>query len=193
MNLRNEIDRLIARLTKPRMISGFVRADGIRLRHFRTGSTTIYVYPERFYPEDNVFIGHHNFIEASHEIRIGKGSQITNFISLTTHSSHISIRLYGSHYGGSEMKGYLTGPISIGEYCFVGPHSVIMPGSQIGKGSIVSAYSYVQGEFPDFSVIKGNPAIVVGDTRTLDETYLAQHPELRPFYQEWAQKSGSCP
>ena len=43
---------------------------------------------------NNVFIGHYNFIEASNGITIEEGCQITNFISITTHSSHISIRLY---------------------------------------------------------------------------------------------------
>jgi acetyltransferase-like isoleucine patch superfamily enzyme len=61
-----------------------------------------------------------------------------------------------------------------------------MPGTKIGKGSIVAAYSYVRGEFPDFSIIAGNPAQVVGDTRTKDNILLNQHPELQAFYDEWA-------
>lgn len=186
MNLRDKLARFVVRLTKPRMITGLVRPDGIKLRNFRTGSTTVYVHPEHFLPEEDVFIGHHNFIEASHAVRIGKGTQLTNFISLTTHSSHVSVRLYGAHYGGKEMIGYVTGAVDIGEYCFIGPHSVIMPGSAIGKGSLVGAYSYVKGQFPDFSIIKGNPAKVVGDTRALDQPYFDQFPEIQRFYLEWA-------
>lgn len=194
MNLRDTLARLVVRITKPRMISGLVRADGKKLKNFRTGSTTVYIQPEHFFPEEDVFIGHHNFIEASHEIRIGKGTQLTNFISLTTHSSHISIRLYGAHYSGKEMVGYVKGSVDIGAYCFIGPHSVIMPGSKIGKGSIVSAYSYVKGEFPDFSIIKGNPAQVTGDTRTLDQPYFDGFPEIQQFYLEWAKtKPEGCP
>jgi acetyltransferase-like isoleucine patch superfamily enzyme len=62
-----------------------------------------------------------------------------------------------------------------------------MPGSSIGKGCIVSAFSYVNGVFPDFSVIAGNPAVVTGDTRTLDQHYLDQHPHLKEFYNQWSQ------
>jgi acetyltransferase-like isoleucine patch superfamily enzyme len=135
---------------------------------------------------DHVFIGHYNFIESSNGICIEEGCQITNYISILTHSSHISIRLYGKNYQGSDMIGYVKGSVLIGKYSFVGPHSVIMPGTSIGKGSIVSAFSYVKGTFPDFSVIAGNPAKVIGDTRNMDESFLQEHPELRNFYEEWS-------
>jgi len=85
--------------------------------------------------------------------------------------------------------GYLKGKISIGKYSFVGPHSVIMPNTKIGKGSIVSAYSYVRGDFPDYSVIAGNPAVVVGNTKKIDKIFLTEHPELNCFYEEWINQS----
>ena len=136
--------------------------------------------------QDNVFIGHFNFIEASNGITIEEGCQITNYISIITHSSHISIRLYGKQYAGLDMKGYVKGSVCIGKYTFIGPHSVIMPGTKIGKGSIVSAYSMVKGDFPEFSIIAGNPAKVVGNTRNIDGPFLQANPELRTFYEEWA-------
>jgi acetyltransferase-like isoleucine patch superfamily enzyme len=61
-----------------------------------------------------------------------------------------------------------------------------MPNTKIGKGSIVAAYSYVQGEFPDFAIIAGNPAVVIGDTRERDQAVIAQHPELKQYYDEWS-------
>jgi acetyltransferase-like isoleucine patch superfamily enzyme len=57
-----------------------------------------------------------------------------------------------------------------------------MPETKIGKGCIVSAYSLVKGEFPDYSILKGNPAVIVGDTRQIDAELLERHPELREFY-----------
>lgn len=62
-----------------------------------------------------------------------------------------------------------------------------MPGVELGKGSIVSAYSFVQaGEYPDFAILAGNPARVVGDTREGDAEWLAQNPELHRLYEAWA-------
>jgi carbonic anhydrase/acetyltransferase-like protein (isoleucine patch superfamily) len=84
------------------------------------------------------------------------------------------------------MLGYKRGKVDVGAYTFIGPHSVIMPDTEIGKGSVVAAFSFVKGEFPDFSIIAGNPAKVVGDTRKMDAPFLEAHPELRPTYEAWA-------
>jgi acetyltransferase-like isoleucine patch superfamily enzyme len=176
-----------ARLYKPLMIGGYRRHDGLWLKNTRISNSTFIDHPENLDISDNVFIGHFNFIEASNGITIREGCQITNYISITTHSSHISIRLYGREYTNfKDLKAYVKGPVYLGEYTFIGPHSLIMPGSHIGKGSLVSAYSCVKGDFPDFSVIKGNPAVIVGDTRQMDEKFLSENPELKKYYDQWA-------
>lgn len=170
----------------PEMVWGFRCADGRYLKQVRISNTTFIGSKEKLDIHDNVFIGHFNFIDASNGLTIEEGCQVTNYISILTHSSHISIRLYGSEYTkNSDHIGYLKGSVSIGKYSFIGPHSVIMPGSNIGKGSLVSAYSYVSGTFPEFAIIAGNPAKVVGDTRELDKKYLEDHPEVQEYYNAW--------
>jgi acetyltransferase-like isoleucine patch superfamily enzyme len=174
-------------LVRPRMIGRLRNFQGRRIHNTSIGSTTYIDHPASLFLGHETYIGHHNYIEASHGIHIGDGCQITDFVSITTHSSHISIRLYGyAFHQLSRHKGYVTGEVSIGKFTFIGPHSVIMPGSVIGKGCIVKAFSFVKGSFPDFSVIAGNPATVVGDTRILDKEFLAANPELRVFYNGWA-------
>ena len=61
--------------------------------------------------------------------------------------------------------------------------------SVLGKGTLVRAGSVVRGRFPDFAVLDGAPAQVVGDTREIDERLLAQHPELRAMRAAWADKA----
>jgi acetyltransferase-like isoleucine patch superfamily enzyme len=183
-------DRILYRILKhfkPVMVGGYKRADGVWLNQTRIGSTVVIVGKQNFNVADNVFIGHHNFIDASNGIEIGTGCQITNFVSMLTHSSHKAIRLYGSQYNKvGPMIAYGEGSVSIGRYTFIGPHSVIMPGTSIGKGSIVSAFSLVKGTFPDFAILAGNPATVVGDTREMDANYLKDNPGLKQYYDEWA-------
>jgi acetyltransferase-like isoleucine patch superfamily enzyme len=158
---------------------------GKKINNTRIGSTTFIDHPKNFFLSDNIFIGHHNYIEASHKIIIEEGVQITNFVSITTHSSHHSIRLYGKHYQNiADKLGYVTGSIHIGAYTFVGPHTLIMPNSKIGKGSIVCAYSNVKGEFPDYSIISGNPAKIIGNTKDKDRKLIEQYPELQQYYYE---------
>ena len=171
----------------PKMIGGYKRkTDNVFLPNTRISNSAYIGYPELLDIKDNVFIGHYGFIDASQGVTIEEGCQIGFYVVLSSHSSHYSIRLYGEDYGGSDMIGYVKGKIHIGKYTFVGAHSTVMPNTNIGKGCIVAAYSYVQGDFPDFSIIAGNPAKIVGDTRKMDEKYLEKHPELRVKYDKWA-------
>lgn len=178
----------ITKWIEPQMNYSFKRADGVVLQKTRIGSTTCIGNKEKLYIEDGVYIGHYNNIDASNHITIKEGCQISNFIIILTHSSHISIRLYGRHYHEADSDniiGYEKGKVYIGEYTFIGPHSIIMPNTKIGKGCIVAAYSYVRGEYPDFSIIAGNPAKIVGDTRKMDEPFLQDNMQLTSFYNEW--------
>ncbi|MBN2175413.1 MAG: acyltransferase [Bacteroidales bacterium] len=190
MGVKQQIVKLINFRKGPQMIWGYKNPKGVYCPKTRISNTTFIDHPENLNLGDNVFIGHYNFIEASHGITIEEGCQITNFSSITSHSSHISIRLYGRHYTDfDEHEGFITGEIRIGKYTFIGPHCVIMPKSDIGKGSIISAFSFVKGTYPDYSIIQGNPARVMGDTREMDEQFLKHHPHLKKFYDEWTIKS----
>jgi acetyltransferase-like isoleucine patch superfamily enzyme len=172
----------------PQMIYGY-KQRGQVLKDTRIGSSSAIVGEEGLTLEDNVFIGQFNFIEATNEIHIKEGCQITNYVSIITHSSHIAIRLYGDQYRNTKAPvAYNKGKVIIGEYTFVGPHVTIMPGTSIGKGSVVASHSMVKGEFPDFSIIGGVPAKVIGDTRDLDASYLKEYPELQKNYDNWSQK-----
>lgn len=187
----NRLKYIICKFTfRTQMIKGFERYDGVYLPNTRIGNTTFIQGKNNLYIEDYVFIAPNSSIDATYGLTIKEGVQIGFFSLIATHSSHISIRLYGKEYGKvKDMIGYQTGPVYIGEYTFVGPHTVIMPQTKIGKGCIISAFSYVKGEFPDFSIIQGIPAKVVGDTRKLDEKYLKEYPELQKFYDEWAKRN----
>lgn len=58
-----------------------------------------------------------------------------------------------------------TAPIRIGIGTWLCEQSIVLRGTDIGAFSIVSANSVVQGKFPDYSVLAGSPARVVGTTR----------------------------
>jgi serine acetyltransferase len=56
---------------------------------------------------------------------------------------------------------------------------------------LVRAHSLVQGAVPDFAVVQGQPARVVGDVRERDRAWLAAHPATldagaRAAYEAWA-------
>lgn len=180
------IKALMARFNEPVMIYGFKSADGNYRKGTRYSSTVSFQYKSRIVMGDRVYIAHFSVLDGSNGLEIGEGCQIASWVTITSHSSHISLRLYGKRYGGTEMIGYKKGKIKIGAYSFIGPHSIVMPDTVIGKGSLISAFSMVKGTFPDFAIVSGNPAVVVGDTRDIDAPFLQNYPELRESYKEWS-------
>lgn len=170
------------------MVGGFLRGDGIYLKNTRISNTACILSKENLKIEDHVFIGHHAILDATFGLSIAEGCQIGFFTGIFTHSSHAAIRLYGRNYVNTkEKKHYFTSSVEIGKYSFIGAHSTILPGTKIGKGCIISAYSLVSGVFPDFSIISGQPAKIIGDTRRMDARYLKESPDLQESYLAWAE------
>ena len=54
------------------------------------------------------------------------------------------------------------GPILIGAEAWIGAKSILSPSSIIGKGSVVCIGSVVSGSVHPYSVVRGNPAVLVG-------------------------------
>jgi acetyltransferase-like isoleucine patch superfamily enzyme len=165
---------------------------GRLLPHTRISSASVIEHEDKLVLGDNIFIGAFNFIEASGGITIEEGVQITSHNAIVTHSSHRSQRLLGPAYvtwplrEGGERPGWIAGPIHIGAYSFIGPHCLIEANTHLGRGTLVCAGSFVRGTFPDFAILEGRPARVVGDSRRADERALVRFPELQVLYDAWA-------
>ena len=56
-------------------------------------------------------------------------------------------------------------PICIEDDVFVGARAIILKGVRIGCGSVVGAGAVVVNDVPPYSVVAGNPAVVVGSSR----------------------------
>jgi len=193
--LRQRLIRPLARLlsvfTGPRIVYGWRNASGVYCAHTRVSTHTCFEHPEGLSLGDHVFVGHFNRIDGSNGLVIEEGVQVTNYVSVLSHSSHRSVRIMGRRYiGHPDPIGYVRRATHIGAYSFLGPHSIIAPGARIGKGVIVQAYSFVSGDVPDFAIVgpkaMGQAAIVMGDTRQLDSNLLAQNPEWQAVYAAWA-------
>jgi len=163
------------------------RSQGCWLPNTRISPATCIDGEDRLVLGDHVYLGPFNWIEASGGVTLEEGVQVTSHVSIVTHSSHRTMRLLGREYVRwlGERPGWIAGPVHIGAYSFIGPHSLIEANTRLGRGTIVCAGSFVRGEFPDFAVLEGRPACVVGDSRRADEKLLARHPELQAHYDAW--------
>ena len=150
------------------------RSGGQLLAGTRISPSTCIEHEDQLTLADDVFIGHFNFIEASAGVSIGRGTQVTNFVSIVSHSTHRAVRVAAQLSGAELDAAVVRAPINIGERCFIGPHSTIEAGSTLGHGTLVAAHSRVRGQFPDFAVLSGSPARVVGDVREGDERWLRE-------------------
>lgn len=191
MSLRSTVNRWRRRLAHALQfrIAFGESSQGRELPNTRISPSTCIECEDRLVLGDHVFIGHFNFLEASGGLTIDEGVQITSHCSIVTHSSHRSQRLMGRRFvepQAGPRPGWIGGPIHIGAYSFIGPHCVVEANTCLGKGTLVRAGSVVRGHFPDFAVLEGAPARVVGDTREADERLLRQHPVLRADRAQWA-------
>lgn len=187
----NRWRRRWAHLLLHRMVFGEM-SGGRYLANTRIAPSTCIEHEDCLHLADHVYIGPFNFIEASGGITVGEGVQITHHVSIVTHSSHRAQRLLGRAYADwpGERPGWVAGPVDIGAYSFIGPHTLIEAGCRLGRGCIVRAGSVLRGDYPEFAVLAGSPACVVGDAREQDARWLVEQPALRAHYDAWAGSDG---
>ncbi|CAM1509573.1 Fc.00g033120.m01.CDS01 [Cosmosporella sp. VM-42] len=87
-------------------------------------------------------------------VTIGNRVMFGPFVSIfaATHETGVQSRRDGVEYAKS---------VTIGDDCWIGGNTTIMPGVTIGKGCTIGAGSVVTKSIPDFSVAIGSPAKVV--------------------------------
>lgn len=170
------------------MLWGFENSNGEYHRNTRISDTVFFYHPERIKIANHVFVWHYTILDGTGGLEIGEGTQIGAWVGVFTHSSHIAIRIYGLHYQEvmeSEKVGYPIAPVKIGRFVFVGAGSKVLPGISIGDGALISAGSMVNRDVNKFEIVAGNPAKVIGSTKTMDSQYLSD-PQLMTWYSEWS-------
>ncbi|MEO1936810.1 MAG: acyltransferase [Myxococcales bacterium] len=63
---------------------------------------------------------------------------------------------------------HIMAPVRIGDDVWIGAHTVITGGVEIGSGAVVAAGAVVTRDVPPFAIVGGVPATIIGDRRTAD-------------------------
>lgn len=93
-------------------------------------------------------------------ITIGNNVTISNDVEFITHDGATWVFRNNEKY--KNIIKY--GKIKIGNNCFIGAKSILLPGTSLGENSVVAAGSVVTKKFPDNVVIGGNPAKIIKST-----------------------------
>ncbi len=104
-------------------------------------------------------------------IEIGENCLLSFGITFLTHDGCLStLRQFIQHHENLSKFGRIT----IGNNCFIGCQTTILPGVSIGNNCIVGACSVVTKSIPDNEVWAGNPARFIISTPELAKKVEAQ-------------------
>jgi carbonic anhydrase/acetyltransferase-like protein (isoleucine patch superfamily) len=108
-----------------------------------------------------------SLIDCAERIEIGDDVQISWQCVITDHDSH-ALRwsqrrndVRDQHEGRKNWSDVATAPVKLGDKCWIGMHSLILKGVEIGEGAIVAAGSVVTKSVAPWTIVGGNPARVI--------------------------------
>lgn len=147
--------------------SHHVRRFFYRLAGMKIGrGSTLHTYFRCFFPSgisigDDTIIGDHAFLDGRAKLKIGDHVAIAS-----------SVMIYNSqHDTDSDDFRAEYGEVTVDDYVFIGPRSIILPGVHIGKGAVVAAGAVVSRDVPAYAVVGGVPAIYIRDRKNKEPHY----------------------
>jgi maltose O-acetyltransferase len=144
-----------------------VRKNIYRLFGVKIGrGSTIHMWANFFMPKNikignDSIIGNNAFLDGRAPLVIGNHTDIASEVMIYNSEHNIN----SIDFSAREEK------VEIGDYCFIGPRVIILPGVKIGKGCVIGAGAVVTKDVADFSVVGGVPAEVIGERKNKNPEY----------------------
>lgn len=105
---------------------------------------------------NNVWVGPYTLLDgAKAKIKIGDWCTIGTGVLIFTHDSM-------KYYLTSGKEKFNVGSVEIGNNTQIGSMSMIACNVKIGHHSVIAANSFVNKNVPDYAIVAGNPAKIIG-------------------------------
>jgi maltose O-acetyltransferase len=120
-----------------------------------------------FFKPSGIKIGHDSivgsrcFLDGRAPLTIGNHSSLASEVMIYNDEHNIHSDTYDNSYG----------PVTIGDYVFIGPRAIILPNVTIGDGAVIAAGAVVTKDVPAFEVWGGVPAKKISDRRIKKPSY----------------------
>lgn len=129
--------------------------------------STIHMWANFFDPAGitigkDTIVGDHVFLDGRAPIVIGDHVDIAS-----------SVMIYNSEHDleSAEFRAREE-PVEIGDYVFIGPRAIVLPGVKIGRGAVVAAGAVVTKDVSEFTIVGGVPAKEIGERKNKDPHYI---------------------
>lgn len=137
--------------------------DGVKIgrkSHIHMG--TQFFNPGNIKIGQGTIIGQNAFLDGRAKLSIGNHTDIAS-----------DVLIYNSEHDiNSEDFAPIYGEVEIGDFVFIGPRAIILPGVKIGKGAVIAAGAVVTKDVGEFEIVGGVPAKVIGERKIKDPKYV---------------------
>lgn len=123
--------------------------------------------PRKLVIGDNTAIGHRATLDARGGLIVGRNVNFSSEVMIWT----------AQHDYRDPQFGTAFNRVTIGDYAWLGPRCIILPGVTVGKGAVVAAGAVVTKDVEPYAVVGGVPAIQIA-TRP---TQLRYNPAAEPI------------
>lgn len=127
---------------------------------------TIHMWANFFNPRgvvigEDTIIGDHCFLDGRDSLKIGNHTDIAS-----------QVLIYNSEHDlEDENFKAITASVEIGDFVFIGPRAIILPGVRVGDGAVVAAGAVVTKDVEPFTIVGGIPAKEIGQRNLKNPHY----------------------
>jgi acetyltransferase-like isoleucine patch superfamily enzyme len=120
------------------------------------------------------YIHYDAYIDVMGGIDIYKEVVISTKVIILSHDYSYNVGIHASNHPFFDAS--IRKKVILNEYCFIGAGAIILPGSKIGAYSVIGAGAVVKGDIPPYSIVVGNPAKIIGNTKDWGEKIIKLFP-----------------